>query len=69
MIYTLTQIRSGTGFPRGSRFVPLDDAKAACDPDALEAIADEIDCFEHSARAHSLRIIAKKQRALLEGHK
>lgn len=31
----------------------------------LEAIADEIDCFEHSARAEGLRSLAKRQRALL----
>lgn len=31
-------------------------------PDELEAIADEIQCFEHSARAASLRAIAKWQR-------
>ena len=37
----------------------------ALDPDSLEAIADEIDCFEHSLRAHSLRVIAKQQRAAL----
>lgn len=36
---------------------------AACDPEILEAIADEIDCFEHSARASGLRLVAKRQRA------
>lgn len=41
--------------------------REALDPDALEAIADEIDCFEHSARAASLRVFAKEQRAALEG--
>lgn len=35
------------------------------DPDTLEAIAAEIDCFEHSARAHSLRVIANRQRAAI----
>jgi hypothetical protein len=33
------------------------------DPETLEAIADEIDCFEHSARAAGLRGLAKRQRA------
>lgn len=28
------------------------------EPETLEAIADEIDCFEHSARAASLRAMA-----------
>jgi len=37
----------------------------AQDPDMLDTIADEIDCHEHSARAHSLRVIAKQQRAAL----
>ncbi|MFN7132244.1 MAG: hypothetical protein ACK4N5_09180, partial [Myxococcales bacterium] len=38
----------------------------ALDPDALEAIADEIGAaFEHSARADALRVIAKKQRAAI----
>lgn len=37
----------------------------ALDPDTLEAIANEIDDFENSARADSLRIIAKRQRAAL----
>lgn len=37
----------------------------ALDPDTLEAIAAEIDCHTHSARAHSLRVIATKQRAAL----
>lgn len=35
------------------------------DPDTLEAIANEIDCFQHSARAASLRILAKRQRAAI----
>ena len=35
------------------------------DPDTLEAIADEIQCFEHSARCRSLRVLAKMQRAAL----
>lgn len=35
------------------------------DPDTLEAIADEIDCHEHSARAGSLRVIARRQRAAI----
>lgn len=39
------------------------DLLEALDPDTLEAVADEIDCFEHSARAASLRGIAKRQRA------
>lgn len=37
----------------------------ALEPDLLEAIADEIDSFEHSARATSLRILAERQRAAL----
>jgi len=41
------------------------DLFEALDPEALEAIADEIDCFEHSARAAGLRGIAKRQRAAL----
>ena len=39
------------------------DLLGAVDPDTLEAIANEIDCFQHSARAGSLRILAKRQRA------
>jgi hypothetical protein len=36
------------------------------DPDTLEAIADEIGGeFKHSARADSLRVIARKQRAAI----
>jgi hypothetical protein len=39
---------------------------AALDPDTLEAIADEIDCLEHSgARAARLRVLAKQQRTVL----
>jgi hypothetical protein len=34
-------------------------------PDELEAVANEIDCFEHSARAASLRYIAKQGRRAL----
>lgn len=30
-----------------------------------EAIANEIDCHQHSARAHSLRVVARKQRAAI----
>lgn len=41
------------------------DLYEALDPDTLDAVAEEIDCFEHSARAHSLRVIAKAQRAAL----
>lgn len=37
----------------------------AMDPETLEAIADEIDCFEHSARAAGLRSLAKRQRAAI----
>lgn len=38
---------------------------AAMDPDTLNAIADEIDCFKHSARAAGLRSLAKRQRAAI----
>lgn len=39
------------------------DLFEALDPDTLEAIADEIGLeFRHSARALSLRVIARKQR-------
>lgn len=41
------------------------DLLDALEPDILDAIAIEIDCFEHSARAASLRGIAKRQRAAL----
>jgi hypothetical protein len=41
------------------------EAIDALDPEILEAIADEIDCFEHSARSSSLRILAKRQRAVI----
>lgn len=41
------------------------DLLASLDPDTLDAIADEIDCPEHSARAHGLRGIAKRQRAAI----
>lgn len=37
----------------------------ALDPDTLDAIADEIDCHQHSARAHGLRSIAARQRAAI----
>lgn len=37
----------------------------ALDPEFLETIADEIDCFEHSARTAGLRSLAKKQRAVI----
>lgn len=39
------------------------DLYDSCDPDTLDAIADEIDCFEHSARTAGLRSLAKRQRA------
>lgn len=40
--------------------------REAMDPDTLEAIADEIGGeFKHSARADSLRVIARKQREVL----
>ncbi len=42
--------------------IGVDDAY---DPDALEAIADELTEFHHSARADSLRVIAKRQRAAM----
>lgn len=35
------------------------------DPDALDAIADELTEFRHSARADSLRVIARKQRVAI----
>lgn len=39
----------------------------AFDPDTLEAIADEIGSdFKHSARADSLRVLARKQRAAIK---
>lgn len=38
----------------------------AIDPEMLEAIAREIDGFEHSARAESLRVIARRQRAAIK---
>lgn len=41
------------------------DLHGSLDPDTLEAIADEIDGHEHSARAASLRGIAKRQRVAL----
>jgi len=41
------------------------DLRDSIDPNTLEAIADEIDCFEHSARAAGLRSLAKRQRAAL----
>ena len=37
----------------------------AIDVDTLEAIAEEIDSFQHSARADGLRRIAGRQRAAL----
>jgi hypothetical protein len=52
-------------------YVKAPEMYASFDPDTLEAIADEIDCFEHSARAHALRVMAQRQRELLaeiEGH-
>lgn len=42
------------------------DMVDAMDPEILEAIADEIESFEHSARAYTLRLIAKKQREAVE---
>lgn len=41
------------------------DLLKSIDPDTLEAIADEIDCFQHSARAGSLRALARVQRAAI----
>lgn len=41
------------------------DLYATIDPDTLEAIAAEIDSFEHSARAAGLRAMAARQRAAL----
>jgi hypothetical protein len=41
------------------------DLYDALDPDTLEVIAEEINCFAHSARAMSLSVIARKQRAAL----
>lgn len=41
------------------------DLLHALDPETLEAVANEIDCFEHSARASSLRLIAKAQLAAI----
>lgn len=42
------------------------DLLEALDPEALEAIADEIGLqHKHSARAHSLQVIAKKQRTAI----
>lgn len=41
------------------------DMYSALDPGSLEAIADEIECFANSGRCHSLRVIAKAQRAAL----
>lgn len=43
--------------------VERDALLASIDVETLEAVADEIDCFEHSARAAGLRGIAKRQRA------
>lgn len=36
------------------------------DPEMLEAIASELTDYKHSARADSLRVIAKRMRAALE---
>jgi hypothetical protein len=44
----------------------LDRLFESIDPETLEAIADEIDCFDQSARAHSLRVIARNQRKAIE---
>lgn len=41
------------------------DLLEAHDPDTLEAIADEIECFKHSARSASLRRIARQARAAI----
>jgi hypothetical protein len=42
------------------------ELRAEMDPDTLEAIAEEIGQeFKHTARAESLRILARRQRALL----
>lgn len=38
---------------------------ALADYGTLEAIADEIDCFEHSARSAALRGIAQEYRAII----
>lgn len=44
----------------------IDALEKSIDPDTLEAIADEIGGdFKHSARADSLRVIARNQRAAL----
>lgn len=41
------------------------DLLDSLDPDTLEAIANEIECFDHSARCGSLRWLAKRQRAAI----
>lgn len=43
----------------------LGEAMEALEPDLLDVIADEIECFEHGARCASLRSLAKRQRAVL----
>lgn len=75
MIYTIRQIKNGTGFDSKMRFVSHDDAKKYCSPDELEGIADELENPQDTLNqigkknlADALRAIAKKQRALLEGH-
>ena len=58
---------SGYMRPADARLIAAaPDLLSSLDPDTLEAIADEIGSeFKHSARAASLRAVAKKQRAAI----
>lgn len=58
-------IRTETDLANARLIAAAPELLEAPDPDTLDAIANEIDCFEHSARAASLRLIAKRERAAI----
>lgn len=70
----LVALAGPAGEPESQRFAKLFAGAQALvdslDPETLEAIAEEISgrggYFNHSARADSLRVLARKQRAALK---
>lgn len=67
--YTMKPDSEGE-YVRHEDYAKLEQQRAALvealDPQTIEAIADEIGSAEHSARAESLRGIARRQRAALK---
>lgn len=62
---TAAPIRNPATRALANAFAALPDLIEALEPDFLETIAAEIDCFEHSARTAGLRALASRQRAAL----